>query len=778
VLQPPHEPKGDTAITALDTVVYQGNKYVAVGLNRYGVRILDGNTLQQEVLSLYGNWGGSWLWEADTVSAVKFGVDDSGRLLLATGKFTYNDDALYVANALTGEVLWTNNYRKVTDKWQWASALLFGRFGPNNKVILAAGWPEPGRVSFLNASEGNEFAELRGSENLLPVAFRFFANAEGKNVLGVVRKDPSGNESLKNHEGALVGMNGAGGVEVLVESTVQDLVGRFVPGYRSVVLNVVNRAREGVQFQLFSGVSSVKGCWLNRELVGGSPFSARAVTVEVGGVSPSYGVGEFTAGVGEQGGCGSAVDGRGVFFGEVVLPDGSGRQVVKVVVEGNDLKVVEQGGDGRFVVGVAKTGSGGLLGAWTLTVREQYGAGLSVETVPVVTGKRLTPAPVEGYKPTDEVDDPSRPVFRFMVSGVGWRVPGAGVGGLAEAVLPAMRVQGSVDGEGWVDLGALIPGTVPSRVGDVVTLGDATFDWQTGNSPGAPNYTYFRVGASAAQTGDNTFSTPVNTDSFSAPEPSTDVGSIVFSSGGSSVRPNGLDQIPSRFSLLNENHIGLDPGFPAYSALYDRVYFRDSATKSLLTGLSDPKKPKQLVTVSPLRGAYPNDSIQLVADSRSVYLSTTNPDVKVPAAIFKPTGKDAKTVIGWHPAITSDTSPLKAEATPDSVGGFRVRPCHEGMCALAKPTDNTPVLFAVGVDTIGLQLRTHAATGSISFPLGDKDHPAEKHALGLSSLNIIGSIAHLANINSFGSGTFTTTIVTHGDLLRPADLTIGKQLEP
>jgi hypothetical protein len=439
VLLNSHRFENQLAITALDAA----GGVLAVGLNRYGVRILDGNTLQ-EIRSIYASWSDSGLWNGDMVSAVKFGTDSSGRSVIAVSKFTYNDNALYVANSGTGEHLWATHYRKQSDKWEWAQSITSGRFGPNNEPAFAVAWAGPtsnNKASIYAASDGNDLESQDGDASI--TALRLFANADGKNVLAVARGEKS----------QLVGSNSAGGLETLAETTSTDLVERFVPGYKSLVLSVSNQARENVQFQSFSGPSLAKGCWLNRELVGGSPIPAGPVPISAGAVSSSFGVGQATAGD-----CGSA----GVFFGDVSLPDGSGRQLVKVVVDGNTPRIVEQGGNGRFVFDIASAGSGGMLGAWTLTVREQQSEGVSVVAAPTVTGERLTPAPAEGWKSTDQIDDPSRPVYRFQVSGTQWKIPGANEG-LTETVLPAMQAQGSVDGSTWVNLGALVPGTCSSH---------------------------------------------------------------------------------------------------------------------------------------------------------------------------------------------------------------------------------------------------------------------------------------------------------------------------
>jgi hypothetical protein len=127
------------AITAMDAVVYNGKKYVAVGLNQYGVRILDGDTLQL-VTTVYANWDGDGLWQGDTVSDVKLWTDDSGRLLVAAAKFTYNDNALNVANALTGEPIWANVYRTSSDPWLVVKDLQLGRYPKSGELVLSAPW--------------------------------------------------------------------------------------------------------------------------------------------------------------------------------------------------------------------------------------------------------------------------------------------------------------------------------------------------------------------------------------------------------------------------------------------------------------------------------------------------------------------------------------------------------------------------------------------------------------------------------------------------------------
>jgi hypothetical protein len=740
---------GNAGITALDAA----GGSLAVGLNRYGVRILDANTLQ-ETHTIYGTWSGSGLWNGDMVSAVKFGVDSSGRRVIAVSKFTYNDNALYVADVETGNTVRTANYRKQSDKWEWAQSITFGRFGTDNEPAFAVGWAGPtsnNKATIYAASNDSELGSQNGDASV--TALRLFTNADGKNVLGVVWGE----------NGKLIGSNSAGGLETLAETTSTDLVKRSVPGYRSLVLSVSNQAREKVQFQSFSGPSPAKGCWLNRELVGGSPIPAGPVPISAGGVSSSFGVGQATAGD-----CGSA----GVFFGDVSLPDGSGRQLVKVVVDGNTPRIVEQGGNGRFVFDITPAGVGGLLGAWTLTVREQNTGDLMVQAPPTVTGERLTPAAAEGWKPTDQIDDPSRPVYRFTVSGPQWRVPGADAG-LTETVLPGMQAEGSVDGSTWVSLGALVPGTAPSRNGQYVTLGDATFDWQTSNAPSAPDYKHFRVSAGDEALYGDTSSVPVNVDTLSAPAEFTQVQSIKISSATQSVRPNGVDEITSRFSLVDKNATVLDPG--AYETLYDRVYFRDGVTKALLTGLNDPANPGQQVAVSPLRGMFANDGTQLMgADSRNIYVSATNPSAKPPVATFKPTGSATTTVTATffqgQPFIL-DRSTLTAEGTGAS--GFQIGNCAEGACTIGSPTPTTPTLFAAGEDKIGLQLRTQAVTGSSSLPLGDANTPAEKHALGFNGLDIRTNKAYLSDPNAFGfNGTFTTTVITHGERLHPNNIIV------
>jgi hypothetical protein len=372
---------------------------------------------------------------------------------------------------------------------------------------------------------------------------------------------------------------------------------------------------------------------------------------------------------------------------------------------------------------------------------------------PKLEAARLTPA-VTNPPVVDIPDDPRRPVHRFTVSGVTWKVPGA-TGDLAEVALQLPVAEGSVDGSSWHPLGTLASPLTPSIDGDRITMGEAVFDWQ--NASDAPReYRYFRVTAGGAN------SNVIDVTPLPAPAPTSRVGSMLIVGAGTS-RGNGLDQAPMRVSLrdLSGDKQALDA--TEHAELYARIYYRDAGTQALITGLGDPTDPNRLVMFSLEPGQYANEGLVIDGTpSIGVYFSARQSQNRQIRAVLKPDGAGVG-LVAENFSLRPAASALLSMGT--AANGLSVGSCPESECALALADPwEAPALHSLRVSTVGVQLRTVAVPGAASLPLAYPNQLPEELRLVSDTFLYHGPRAMLENPNRFTyNAMITTDLVAQGE---------------
>jgi hypothetical protein len=567
-----------------------------------------------------------------------------------------------------------------------------------------------------------------------------------------------------------------------------DQVDLWYPGYGAGRLQVANGTAGDVSVSMASRPDPSYGCWLNASVTGGPPaFPADQTPVAAGQTSPQYFAGALTAG--PDGSCASAQD-KGEWSSYVVITpagDPADEHLVKLRVDpsagpAGRVRIEDQAGGYLTATLSPVSPVGGSWGSWEL--RLTGGATPAAVTAPAVTGYRLTSAEGPNYVPptTPVPDDPARPVYRFDVSGAQWK--GIGAAGQVTARIPAMTAQGSTDGVHWQDLGKLMPSTAPSRNGDTVTLGPASFFWQ--DAPAATPLTEVRVVSGGL------VSTVVHLASLPSPPVNGGDGAVPLSGinvtpagpgGNAAPRADGVDQASLNVAFTS-------PGVIANDDLrYQLVFYRDQATKSLITGLYTPGDYSGYVAVGPWRGAYPNDGAGLAgrragapAHVRS-YLVTTSAGQQTLIAVMNDSGlafDDSGS--GTDGAVVSSGIAVAASAsglTPAGTAatGVQVTGCGAGPCPLAAPTPTAPALYqagrGAGGPVTGLQLTTEAVTGVASLPL---QVGAGTHTLASAPLVVTsGDRAVLQDASGFWpTDTIDTALVTSGELVPAPSVPVGK----
>ncbi|MDR5698776.1 hypothetical protein RH864_02915, partial [Agromyces sp. LY-1074] len=520
----------------------------------------------------------------------------------------------------------------------------------------------------------------------------------------------------------------------------------MVPGYRPWSVQIDNRSRSEVTVTSFAGSSRAEGCWLGAALHGvPAPLPAAPQAIPAGAAAGPYQAAHRTRGQA----CDQSTP--GVFYLQVEPKDEPGnRRVVRLMAKAHEMELESQVGSGRLTMRLERIGVD--LGT-RIVISDQHAAP-AIAAAPVLAAARLTPATPVGWKATMDPDDPSRPVYRFTVSGVDWQLPGAGTD-LAEATVDLPTAEGSVDGTSWDQLGTVASPKTPALEGDRLTFGDAVFDWQT--APGAVHdYRYFRVTAGGAA------SSVIDVTQLAAPAPSLAVLTLMITGAGAP-RANGLDQLPARVSLRGSWDQALDTA--EHAALYDRIYYRDETTRSLITGLATASEPNQLTMFSLEPGQYANELLDAAATtSIGVYFSARQPHARQIAAVFKPTGDRIQThqrTITLSPAANS----LLTMGT--AANGLSVGACGESRCALglADPWE-APALHSLTATKVGVQFRTIAVPGAASLPLTQPNRVPEELPLLSDTFIYQHTRAMLENPNQFAyNGMITTDLIAHGERL-------------
>jgi hypothetical protein len=725
------------AVTALDGFVYRGKEYLAIGLNWGGVRVVEPDQMGMKIneRKLFTGWDGREAGDhRDQITALKMGTDDQGHFILVAGKLTSAHPAVAAINVDTGRELWSSHPQPGGEPTVWPEVVeILPKFGPQARAMVAIGWPKHGALNLIDLANGTDWQYFSGG---VVAVLRAFTDASGEPRMAAIW-------GYGNVFTSFVARTDAGGGFQMTEAGSAVELPWMVPGYRPFAVQIENRSRDAIRLQPFSGASRAEGCWLTSGLRGSTnPLPAEPVQIPAGGNAGAYGAAH------KHWGDSCTPSNPGVSYFQLE-PAGmpSQRQVVQIHADTNGALVKDQVGAGRFAIRVEADSGTGLR-----VVVEDRHAAPTIIGAPVVEAARLTPAPVLGHKPNDGPDDPSRPVYRFTVSGVSWQVPGAD-GELAEATLPLPEAEASVDGQDWDAIGTVVSPLTPKRAGERLDMGVAVFDWQT--EADAKDYRYFRVTAGGA------VSNPIEVAGLPAPPPTDAVKGMKMDVAGIP-RANGLDQVPMRVSLTGDWQTGLDAD--EYADLYQRIYYRDASSKALITGLGDSALSAN-VMFSLKPGQYPNDGIAADASaSIGVYFSIRGsvPERKV-RAYFKDIGttKSAYSASGDH-FVRGVKNALLADGT--GAGGLSIRSCAEGTCSLADP-GRGPVLHSLTPTKVSVQFRTVAVPGSASLPLRQSNQNAEQLRLHSDGLRIAGARATLLDPNRFGAAipTITTSLVTHGE---------------
>lgn len=205
----------DVAVTALDAYEFDGEPYLAIGLNTYGVRVarVDRPGLPDVRIVHENTWTGRGENERDMTTVVKLGVDDYDRFVLVAGRVTWDGAALVTTdlragstNKYAGTELWGNNWRTKDDtknRLQWPDLISFGKLGrgaTRTHELMAVAWPTLGRVSFLDATNGIDWNWVDGPTGAHGI--RFFTSNQGEGLVAIGRDHHTGRYLIGgvNHE--------------------------------------------------------------------------------------------------------------------------------------------------------------------------------------------------------------------------------------------------------------------------------------------------------------------------------------------------------------------------------------------------------------------------------------------------------------------------------------------------------------------------------------------------------------------------------------------------
>lgn len=219
------------AITALDAYEFEGQGYLAMGLNRDGVRVAKADEPGlPDFRAVHEDWTGREFFfqgpKRDQVTVVKLGTDGAGRLMLIAGKITYGHPALVATDLRAGTPgggagahMWTNNERPFANpdlNWQFPDLVDFGPLDPSGRPVVAISWPSLGRVSFLDAATGADWTWV--DRGVGAHAIRFFTDRNGNALVAIARDSKNGSESY-----AISAANSRGEFVTLREGPKDDL---------------------------------------------------------------------------------------------------------------------------------------------------------------------------------------------------------------------------------------------------------------------------------------------------------------------------------------------------------------------------------------------------------------------------------------------------------------------------------------------------------------------------------------------------------------------------
>lgn len=640
------------------------------------------------------------------------------------------------------------------------TTLAYGRW--KGEQVLAVG-TNSGKVSIMKASgngsgKSSPITTQPALKNAPVAGINFFTDSSGKERLMVGRvgggehtvledTGRSGDEGTELRASA-VGQAIRDGRAEINDKTDGDTARTIYPGYIAPRLTVENRKGNDIDVRMSPAKPGDEylGCWRNAAVADGVPFPEEPHTVRPGEPQSFTSVASMLS---DQGRC--AADGGTYTYLQV--------QDSQKHSEPTTFKL--QVDNGSLTVAWDNSGSGTKLTAqrdendphaYRLVVEDEFSAVKAV-TAPQATGHRLVNQPHN--------NDPGLTVYRVDVTGAQWRIEGAEH--LDNAVIPPLKVQGTTNGMTWTDVGDLIPASAPTLKDGLLTMGSASFYWE--NAKG-PQYTKLRVSA-----GDQRGSS-IDLGSLPKPPVLTDAPLAPTAATNAVPRPNGVDQVP----LVITPYIA--PGTPALEErAYDYLFFRDTATSSLITGLHRTGEDfDQYMSITPVRGQYQPTGTE--NSNYRFYLSTANHANTANQAVRAYINLNGNE---WRNnnqtkdmKVTASRTALTASSADNSgyaVGGIAIKGCPEDTCRLVAPSSTQPALYQArskgGPPLIGVALNPHARTDNASLPLrtvtGDKTD-FDRHLTPLETQSTRAILRDAAQIFT-PNEMIRTRITTHGDLV-------------
>lgn len=756
---------GNHVVTRLASGNVNGEDVIVMGLNHNGIRIHKASDLKSSSLAKY-----ELKHLKAAVVSLAVGTRDDGRQMVAFGQV--HDFHVAMVDATTGEDLAI--YR---GEGHAPTSLAFGKMGPDDKQFLGVGYVAGKWKAKLLDPMGPHHSPARShytDDHPGAVhALTFFEDAQGEKRLAVSRNfDANRANVLKRSDSDIDRMEAVEWTDRKVDLTHQEMREAGSGFWRGRLL-VENATKQPVDAYISSANDGQKGCWVNPPGKKDSFPAGKPVVVEPGKTSPEYAATPSTLG--------SSFDCLGKersMYVTVTKKDQPGsRQVAKVTYNQQNGKLAVDSADGSkggnvlaVQMSSVHNGSGdNPLGTWKLKITDHGEP--SISQPPKLEGKRLTAAPSQAW--LDEIeengtvpgpDDPRRPVYRFDVPSVEWKVPGAANNlKQSEVEIPNMTAEGSTDGgRTWKSLGIVQSVGKPQRSGDRIILTNASFFLQ--NEKEGNQYTSVRVKA-----GDAT-SEEIQLNSLQAPKANNneDVGGLtVHPLSGENTkatpRANGMDQAPLEVAIQTANH---GAKLPSTDERYGLIYYRDK-NKQLITGLHQPNRYTQFTGIGMQAGSYSNEGNDLVANSDSVrhYLTSTNPDAsQTITARLVNQGTDRSpdhSGIGVAPRMDR----------PSATGTGKQLRVVSGNAAgvLRAPTDKEPALYQAGSQArgpvTGLLLEAQATTGQDSLPLPIRGSQSIPGGGKLVSAPVrIDNMTAEVPASHFNKGdTINTSLVSQGD---------------
>ncbi len=792
---------GRPVVTTALAAPFIGERYLAVGLSDGRVLIMDGDLNQVATFTVPHE---SCCQES--ITSLAWDPSGSGKLAIgAMGK----GPAGYVitVDATKGTIsptyaTWdqsgTDNLTTVPLSVAWgkdANGNPILGWGVNNQRLMLASPTTGGTTATYT------FSDITGGVSNVNAVPRIDGTSGGDDWAVTVQPG----SDIGAAEGALVRFTGTAGAQVVLRppsgsddgmllKSLDDFRSWFPGWVLGVVQFADNETGGPLNIQLYARPEQGYGCWYTPALSFPAPIPPGGVVLPPGspGNQNDYAVvGAYTSGTvtsGSKGGGCNAGDVTSTRRGYLVVSPGANRPDDALIV---NLTM----NDSPLTYDVTDT-SGGPITVTGSESLQPFGLGPYREldlsfTAPAQPTPTAAPTILNAVQLNNLSVRGRTPVYRVDVGPQSWTVPGAAAG-QRQAVLPALQVQGTLDGKTWTDVGQFMPVTTLNQSGNTVTAGNAatrvpsgSFFWE--NPAGAPAYTQLRVVAGSLA------SAPIVLSQLPGPAvPTSPVTSINVTPAKSgvttaSVAANGVDQAQLLVQVSSAGKI-LDAGDPAYGL----VYYRDDSG-DLITNLYAPGAYSDFVGVQPSAGAYPNNGgVGLTRGGTRKKLGA-NPAYDYVSSADSGLEKVIGYVGSAAPSVKSETVNVQGGSfAPTMTGGKAVTGIgFEGCadyaygsttCQLAAVTPGSrPALYQAGGPTggpqIGVQLQLVARNALGDLPLQwsagvDQTKLATAHV----TISNNGSLAQIAaaDKNNFApSQNIDLSVISHGQLIPVTSLNVG-----